>query len=400
MGGYYSKYWPYEYDKKIEIIEDKLLVVHKKIKDIDLAIINDLKISNLDISYNRLAELNLTRIECELNILDASYNNIGEIISLKIVKGDTIQYIHSNCCKILLLAHNLLTNIKTKNLPLNLEFIDASHNSITNIELYDETLKKINVSYNLLFDDPPLRFPRNLEYLDIANNKINSLNNIYFGENLQTLDLSCNKLECFTITAPKLQKLNISFNSIISLDMTSYPVLKHLDASDNLLNHITIPNSVEYLYIMRNKLKSLELDQESQLKKIDALENEISQLAIVEMPEHLTEIYLSHNQLKSFNIPNETKELKVLDLSYNNITTLTSSYTSIGLERLDISNNHVPELPLLPTTLRFLDAAYNKLTVINRLPKTLTTLDVTGCPIKRIDIQVNVNLKSVNGIES
>lgn len=117
------------------------------------------------------------------------------------------------------------------NLPDSIINLNCSGNFIVNLEYLPNSLAHLNCSHNLIINLEYL--PSGLIYLDCSYNKIIKLNNL---PNL-------------------INNLNCSHNSIAQLNNLPNKIIK-VDCSYNLIQTIILPNSIGYINIQYNPLKS------------------------------------------------------------------------------------------------------------------------------------------------
>lgn len=106
---------------------------------------------------------------------------------------------------------------------------------------------------------------------------------------------------------------------------------------------------------------------------------------------HLQHIYINHTTLKALNAQALTRysQLKTLDLSYNNITSITSGTLDLPfLTTLNLSNNLLKSLDYLQelTSLQVLDASSNKISSLTMSIHML--LPLADCLVK-LDVSMN-----------
>ncbi|XP_068919083.1 toll-like receptor 7 isoform X2 [Petaurus breviceps papuanus] len=222
----------------------------------------------------------------------------------------------------------------------------------------------------------------NLKYLDFSNNKLDLLNPTAFQEltELEVLDISGNShyfqsegithMLNFTKNLPVLKKLMMNGNDIstsTSKEMESKS-LRILEFRGNHLDILWRDGDTRYLRFFSNLIK---------LEELDISENFLSFLppGVFEgMPPNLKTLFLSKNNLKSFNWGKLIclQNLETLDLSYNHLTTVPEvlSNCSKSLKKLILSHNHIHKLTKNflhdAFQLRYLDLSSNNLHVIQK----------------------------------
>ncbi|XP_038069543.1 leucine-rich repeat serine/threonine-protein kinase 2-like isoform X2 [Patiria miniata] len=315
-------------------------------------------------------------------------------------------------------------------LDLHVHLLDLSANRITDLQQLARSedklmeqfafLEKLDLSNNAL-DELPSQLtqalPR-LQHLDLRNNQFQTLPVHLFGNGkLQTLDMSGNKINdvseeplevSFTLIdlnlsnnciqefpmwlgqyAPALATLSLARNNLKELPAMSIELtrLQTLDLSHNGLSHIPPEcmwhcNSLDYLNVSCNQLKSLPEELGELLCSLTTLKMAVNNLAlpepycipkmILQLP-WLRSIDLSNNGLTGVPPPKEWKSqgLREIQLGHNKIKKLDLSDNIRSwqkLERLGLNNNQLSQVPKEVgqiSTLTSLDISYNpKITCI------------------------------------
>lgn len=152
--------------------------------------------------------------------------------------------------------HNLSNdiNIKELNLPDNLEFIELTHNSITNLDdlPVSSNLIRMNCSYNSI--EKLNNLPNNLKILDCSNNLIKNLD--LLPENLIILNCSHNRITQLQNLPNSLINLICSHNELIELNVLPNN-LKTLICKFNYIHSINLPDSIIYVDAHNNTLETL-----------------------------------------------------------------------------------------------------------------------------------------------
>ncbi len=293
---------------------------------------------------------------------------------------------------------------------------------LVSLQLHNVTIKYI----------PELDFEY-LRILEISNIPLQHMEKQNKLPNLESLGITFTPLTKLPkLYLPKLKKLNLSNNSIISIDdeLDECKAIRILNLSSNRISALILPkmlNLVE-LDLSNNKLRQCPpLSQLPNIEKIKMIENLVELLdetlfhmnsklskiefqynritsihpdtfktcklkwlylnnnRITEIPpdlfkgqESLVRVELSYNKISTLhkNTFRDCKSLEWLDLANNMITNIDSDLFRLErLIRLDLSNNSISELPadLFKYTpkLKILILSDNKLT---QIPKTITLL--------------------------
>ncbi|XP_028667998.2 leucine-rich repeat-containing protein 40 [Erpetoichthys calabaricus] len=257
-----------------------------------------------------------------------------------------------------------------------------------------ENLQKLNISHNKLKELPEQFWNlKNLRNLHLQQNELKRIpEGIGQLTLLDELDLSDNQIEDIPDTVGKLcnlVKLNLSNNKLKTLPsgIKTLKNLKILDCTHNEL--VSIPPevaqmaSLEQLYLRHNKLRILpELPSCKLLKELYVGNNQIE--------------FLGEEHLKHLSV------ISVLELRDNKLKSIPDEITLLqGLERLDLTNNDISNLPYglgdLPK-LKTLSLEGNPLRTIRRDLLTKGTQELLK--YLRSRVQVNNEDKETNSSES
>lgn len=219
---------------------------------------------------------------------------------------------------------------------------------------------------------------KRLEHIDLSNNKLVELSiDIKKWTNIKSIDLSNNSI----------QKIPAELGSLHTLKYFLF-----LQKNDIKIIPVSLGNlhQLEYLNLAHNQLIYLpnELGLLSQLR---VLHLEYNQLLTVPCSlfrlKNLKEIHLNNNELTKLaclEIDEETSALEILNLSFNQLQTLSFSkrvVTYKNLKELYINNNELEELPielLSFPALKYLDVRDNEGL---KLPSWIDELEAKGCKI-------------------
>jgi Leucine-rich repeat (LRR) protein len=157
---------------------------------------------------------------------------------------------------------------------------------------------------------------KKVKYLFLSNNSIETLDGLHMYPNLETLDVSNNKLYGTVIIehSNKLEEIDCSYNSIDVLNYENQTQLTRLNCRNNNLKHLEPSNNIIILDCRENKLNCIY--NFPKLQKLLCSENMIE--SIKKCP-NVIEIVAHTNKLTK--IPT-CQYLEYIDLLDNNITTL------------------------------------------------------------------------------
>lgn len=216
----------------------KISLDNNRLHSIDVDIFKNFKyLETLQLSGNNLGFFNSSKIETKLKMLILSKNNLTELIVSKV---DVLDASNNNLSSITFTGQN------------NLKQLILSNNSITNIDniIKQEELESLDLSFNKIGAVSISTFAK-MKKLTILNLGNTELKDITFGTfssqtELKVLDISYNNLKRinFDIFSPYLQKMEKIFiegnglTEIANVDhiMSIFPVLNTVGLSNNFFN--------------------------------------------------------------------------------------------------------------------------------------------------------------------
>uniref|UniRef100_A0A914VXV3 Chaoptin n=1 Tax=Plectus sambesii TaxID=2011161 RepID=A0A914VXV3_9BILA len=303
--------------------------------------------------------------------------------------------------------------------------------------LYMSALAYLDLSHNLINSLSPKAFARlaGLESLFLQNNKLSAfpreaLNHL---SKLRYLILDSNRI----MTLPEgsldglnqLERLSLSRNQIFAIRETNFPAsvvgnLRSINLGHNRLTNVSprafhdLPR-LEQLLLNNNRLTTLNANSFDNLTNLRLLSvahnylNKTFQMSFASLPrlEHLS---LAHNQLSRIEPGtfSDVNNIEYLDLSYNNFHSFELNFLPNALQSLrilDISNNQITSISIQDAkrTLVQLNLAGNKLQALEKETmngfESLLTLDLSrnglieiqrnsflGCPkLTNINLRMN-----------
>lgn len=293
------------------------------------------------------------------------------------------------------------------------------------------SLRHLNISHNSISKIPPSAFAgTQLETIDLSFNRISYLpENVFFGLNIESVFLHGNQLVRIgpkTFSSKSLQTVTLNENRLTELyfDLT----YSEDGIDENFYEHIMKTKVIvpDKIVLAKNPLKN---NKEIQLraKYVDAsftgaescvifpetktfiaTNNFIHSIILNATGGHLEELNLSHNNISVVKFLSEFNHLKIIDLSYNQITSF--DYTLLDnmmqLETLILSNNYLLEFDfsamLFPLVL---DLSNNKLHgefKLNALTESVIDINVsnnsfTSVQENLLDFVPNLEKINLNG---
>jgi hypothetical protein len=203
------------------------------------------------------------------------------------------------------------------------------------------------------------------------------------------------------VLPPNIQKIVFNNCGLKIISCQEFPnTLKIIDLCHNEIELFTdIKKTITHLYLDNNNLQYIhDIPEDSQLKVLSLKNNQIKTVDFL-VDVNLIELYLNNNSIENIEILSNT--IEILDVSKNNIFTITvlpeNLKTFIAynckinkfifelpyfLEKLDLYNNNLEELPEFNKSLKWLDISSNDL---RKIPNNIAQLDYC-------DISCNSNL--------
>ncbi|MDF2699857.1 MAG: inlA 1 [Haloplasmataceae bacterium] len=327
---------------------------------------------------------NLSRVEeviikdTRVNSLD-SLTNMVKITALTVNNTKTLQNLDGietlTRLEKVNLSSNALTDItKISGLP-NVKELTLNNNALTSIDIL-ETLPKLttlDVSFNRINFNDKTTFNgfTQLQTLNIRDNQICNTEALGSLVSLVTLDISannlnnylqvseCNKTEADFTFLSNMENLNIliaesnnltSVATLIDVDTNNLThlslKLNQIDSINPIVQNPSLTNKLTNLYLSDNKLTSVaNIHALSNLEYLDLNQNEIVDITDVFELANLTELYLSHNLVTVIpSLVGKLTQLTNIDLSYNELTTISGFKDNNSLTDVDLSFNHITDI--------------------------------------------------------
>jgi hypothetical protein len=180
---------------------------------------------------------------------------------------------------------------------------------------------------------------KTLQHIFAKDSELRSIPDLLSVNNLQTLDISCNKLKELGNLPESLEELIVNDNKLINIDV-HLPKLKRFNGSNNMIEKFNYSNSLERLHLQNNPIN---------------------------MIPKLTNLYF-------------------LDISNTKITEI---YSMPKLKYLDICNTEINIVPAMPALESLLcnNSSVSDISSIN----TIYSLEIINSKIKCIHFMPNLN---------
>lgn len=226
-------------------------------------------------------------------------------LNLQGKKLKNLQSVQMGQCSSLDVSNNLISNLEFPQENPNLLKLAATSNRIEEINGKDlknvQNVREIDLSRNLLTKIENLSPLKQLETLDLSSNRIEVLENIEFSQKITKINASDNRIHSIFVKNPiqSLKYLNMSKNIINEFNYSKiFPNLTTL-----ILDHCFLTSLIEF-----SDFKSLNTLSLSHNKICEDVDLELS---------NLQNLNVSHNNITSLSFIAKLQKLEVLDLSYN-----------------------------------------------------------------------------------
>lgn len=314
------------------------------------------EIRDFDISDSEVIDIPRNTFENagRLLYLSVAHNNLTEL-------GSSV-FVGANALYMLNVSHNHIDKINRfafSGVPA-LSRLDLSHNQLSNIwpELFHDVLflERIYLNDNQLhtISSNQFMFLPQLSMIELGNNRLTELDTSIwrFNSLLESLQVSGNALQYIDTSRfpDKLRSLAINNNNLTELTVSN---LIDLEASNNRIQKLDIqsPDMLQRLIVSNNSLTNIDnIMSMTNLEILDlsanCIHNNISTLASLKL---LTRLNLAQTCLAdlNFGIFSAQRQLKSLDISYNNLSEvhldLFAPYLN-QLESLFLDGNNLTEI--------------------------------------------------------
>ncbi|XP_050445697.1 toll-like receptor Tollo [Cataglyphis hispanica] len=296
-----------------------------------------IRLANLDLSFNALTRIDAYVFKhlTNLQILKLEHNNIDTLLD-----GCFASLVNLHT---LTLSHNKIVRFEPAHTigPSALQQLFLDSNRLRGLHRHVfanlTDLQDLSLSGNALAEVPyAVRALRSLKTLDLGNNYISRIDNDSFAglNELYGLRLVDNKLENVSREAfaslPALQVLNLANNIIRHVEQSAFSantVLRAIRLDGNKLTEIrgafTSLSTLVWLNVSDNKLLWFDYSHlPTSIEWLDIHANQISELG---------DYYVLRNTLR----------IKMLDASYNLITSITEANVPDSVETLFLNNNRI-----------------------------------------------------------
>lgn len=265
----------------------------------------------------------------EQALTTAGYDTEG-IANGKMIKVDAL------LVKVLKAAGTGISNMEGIQHFVNLEYLDISSNSVTQLNLgQNPDLTELNVASNLL-TNLNLSPNTNLKILRVSKNRLNQLN-ITQNVQLEVLVADNNLLSSIDISRnTALKILGLSFNSLSQINLSANAVLNDLDLSNNPITGLSLSgvSVLENLACQSCRLGGLGIGNLTNLKHLDVSFNTISSVSLTNNTA-LRTLDVSSNRLTGLNIKNNPNLILLKTENNNNLSQICVSNVAAAIANED-----------------------------------------------------------------
>ena len=319
-----------------------LRLAGKGIKDLSgIEAFSNKEITWIFLDWNEITDLSPLRGFNDLEKISFSGNNVSDISVLGNLKNlENITAIN-----------NKIENIETIS-GLDIKYICLDGNNISNINVVSNWTNLVDMSFanNIIENVPDFSKLVNLETVNLSNNKIKSIENI--SGNMEELSIDNNELTSLSgvQNLSKLKILSVSNNQINSLsELESLEELENLNINKNQIRDVSgLVNcpKLKYLYMDNNYIANFEnLSNLSSLEKYSAYNQnmavEIKEKIVgenieVPLPDLYSKLYDENSFIHQENVKTQVNGAEEYEISSDNKT--------ITLKAEDLQNGDITVL--------------------------------------------------------
>ena len=236
-------------------------------------------VTELDLSFDDLADASALKYFTGLRRLDCSYNNFSslDVSSLKnLTELDCsnnflteLTVAGADALERLYCYENSIKTLDVSSLR-NLTDLGCSSNQLSELKLGEAgALTSLNCSFNSL-TELDVSMSKNLKELDCYTNSLTELT-VAGASALEEVDCASNHLTALDLGGlSNLQTLYCSGNELSTLDLSEATALKQVNCHYNLLTRLEVSAmaDLEYLFCFGNRMSELDISANGALQKI------------------------------------------------------------------------------------------------------------------------------------
>ena len=319
-----------------------LRLAGKGIKDLSgIEAFSNKGITWIFLDWNEITDLSPLRGFNDLEKISFSGNNVSDISVLGNLKNlENITAIN-----------NKIENIETIS-GLDIKYICLDGNNISNINVVSNWTNLVDMSFanNVIENVPDFSKLVNLETVNLSNNKIKSIENI--SGNIEELSIDNNELTSLSgvQNLSKLKILSVSNNQINSLsELESLGELENLNINKNQIRDVSCLvrcSKLKYLYMDNNYITDFEtLSNLSDLEKystynqnmsVEIKEKIVGENVEIPLPDLYSKLYDENSFIHQENVKTQVNGAEEYEISSDNKT--------ITLKAEDLQNGDITVL--------------------------------------------------------
>ena len=329
---------------------------------------NNLKLSNLRLDRNEISEIDVKR-NINLKRLSLSYNNIS---SIDISKNKVLEILNLNFNKLSKINVYLNLNLNSLRVSNNkLDDLDVTNNlDLTTLDISNTGLAPaIDVSKNFGLVEFDLTSNPDLECVKVNQGQLDITFSLWYKDANTTYALSCDILNRTYVPDDNFEEALIEMglddvmdDYVLTNNISSITVIdlngKNISETTGIEDFMSLDN----LNFENNRIKSIDLFKNTNLKEANFSKNLIEEIDISEN-RLFEKINLNDNLLSEIELSYNLR-LKIIDISDNNFESIDIS--SLNLTNLNLSNNRIGSIELNDNLLlKSLDISRNQLSNLN-----------------------------------
>ena len=222
---------------------------------------------------------------------------------------------------------------------------------VPDLSLYPH-LTQLILRQNWITDAGPILVLGQLEVLDLYDNRLSEVDDMDGLVHLWFLDLSFNNIRRLPKLPNSLRELYLVSNKLATVEIPPLENLEILELGDNRLTSIPLGLeclvSLESLWLGKNRISQIRLPLLQNLRILNLQNNRLNSVVGIPSFPCLEELYLSHNRLAVVDELACLPKLRLLDVSYNHIKSLTTLTAFANLVELWANDNRIESISDLP----------------------------------------------------
>ena len=328
--------------------------------------------------------------------IDFSFNQIAsipkELFTIKTIKhvnffGNKISELEFQSESVVLLTLGLNEFRVQPKLPHSIAYLSLDYNKLTEFSLELPHLQRLSLNHNLI----TALNTKNIIYkecycLDLSHNKIKEISNLpQLFPRLKQLDISYNDIEEFPPLPRSISEFKAKSNKIKTLPtfIKFYTCLCKMNLDNNEIEYIPVlPSSLQTLNLVNNKIKHIDPNSIQDLAHLYLMNNELDSIPDIKS-QQLSDYFLTYNKISNIDIRFLSQNVRVLDLSYNSISSLPDELFKLPIYSLILQSNQIKDINTNIencSTLTVLNLSSNPLVSLPIcLPESIEELNISNC---------------------